>query len=370
MKEEEILAVLRLQNTNLVGDILVKKLIATVGSAAEVYREKKYLLHKINGIGKSTIEQIFDPSTLRKAQIELEHINKNKTKFRYFLNDDYPKNLQHCIDAPILLFEDGNIDLSNQRIISIVGTRNMTRYGREFCEQFIEDLVPYNPIIVSGFAYGVDICAHKSAISNSLQTIAVLAHGFDHIYPKIHKKYIHMVNANGGFFTEFFHDESPYRENFLKRNRVVAGLSQATIIIESAEKGGSLVTADIANSYNRDVFAVPGRVSDSLSKGCNDLIRNHRAHLLHSAEDIVKHLNWDLPNKKTSLQKVIQKQLFFDLSSEEEKICNYLRDHGQQMLDMIAVETDIPVRQMATLLLNLELNGIIRPLPGKVFELV
>lgn len=369
MKEEEILAVLRLQNTKSVGDILAKKLIVTVGSAAQVYKEKKHLLHKINGVGKHTIDQIFDESTLRNAQNELEHINKNKTRFRYFLDDDYPKNLQHCIDAPILLFEDGNIDLTNQRVISIVGTRNMTRYGREFCEQFIQDLVPYNPIIVSGFAYGVDICAHKAAISDNLQTIAVLAHGFNHIYPKVHKRYIHEVNENGGFFTEFFHNESPLRENFLKRNRVVAGLSQATIIIESAEKGGSLVTADIANSYNRDVFAVPGRVSDPLSKGCNDLIRNHRAQLLHSAEDIVKHLNWDLPDKKAISQKAIQKQLFVELSSEEEIICNYLKDHDQQVLDIIALETDIPVYQMATLLLNLELKGVIRPLPGKMFEL-
>lgn len=371
MKEEEILAVLRLQNTKSVGDILAKKLIVTVGSASQIYKEKKHLLQKINGIGRQTIEHIFDEVHLRNAQKELEHINKKRVKYRYFLDDDYPKNLQQCIDAPILLFEDGNIDLSNDRIISIVGTRNMTRYGKEFCQELIKDLVPYDPIIVSGFAYGVDICAHKVAMENNLQTLAVLAHGFDHIYPKVHKKYIHQVNENGGFFTEFFHEETPYRENFLKRNRVVAGLSQATIIIESAEKGGSLVTADIANSYDRDVFAVPGKVTDLLSKGCNDLIRRNKAHLLQSSEDIIKHLNWDISKSGVKKEKkVIQKQLFVELNPEEEKVCKYLNEKGQQLLDVIAVETDIPVYKMATLLLNLELKGLINPLPGKMFELL
>lgn len=371
MKEEEILAALRLQSTKSVGDILAKKLIATAGSAAQIYKGKKHLVHKIHGVGKHTLEHLFDKKYLRNAQLELEHINKTGVKFRYFLEDIYPKNLQQCIDSPILLFEDGKIDLTNRRVISIVGTRNMTRYGKEFCERLIEDLVPYNPIIVSGFAYGVDICAHKAAMKNGLQTIAVLAHGFDHIYPKVHKRYIHEVNENGGFFTEFFHNETPYRENFLKRNRVVAGLSQATIIIESAEKGGSLVTADIANSYDRDVFALPGKVSDPFSKGCNDLIRNHQAHLLQPAEDIVKLLNWDLDDdQKPKTQKVIQKQLFLELNSEEEKVYKYLNENGQQLLDEIAVQTDMPVYQMATLLLNLELKGVIRPLPGKLFELV
>lgn len=366
MKEEEILAVLRLQSTKSVGDILAKKLIATVGSAQQIFAEKKHTLQKINGIGSFVVQNLLDENNLRNAQKELDYINKNKVQYSYFLDENYPKNLQHCIDAPILLFHDGNMDLSNERIISIVGTRNMTRYGREFCEQFIQELAPYNPIIVSGFAYGVDICAHKSAIENNLQTIAVLAHGLEETYPKVHKKYIHQINEHGGFLTEFFHDETPLRENFLKRNRIVAGISKATIIIESAEKGGSLVTADIANSYDRDVFAVPGKVGDRMSQGCNDLIRNHKAFLLQSAEDIVKMLNWDVAESKAPKQK----QLFVELKPEEQQVYDYLQANENELLDVIAFETNIPVYQLVTILLQMELKGIVKPLPGKVFELV
>ena len=212
MEDEEILGVLRLQNTAFVGDILAKKLIATAGSAAQIFTEKKHTLQKIHGIGRSVIQHLLDNSYLRNAQKELEYIQKNQIRYLYFLHQDYPKNLQHCVDAPILLFQDGNIDLSNQKILSVVGTRKMTSYGREFCQQLIEDLTPYDPIIVSGFAYGVDICAHKAAMKNNLQTIAVLAHGLEQVYPKVHKQYIHQINKNGGFFTEFFHNEMPLRE--------------------------------------------------------------------------------------------------------------------------------------------------------------
>lgn len=348
------------------GDILAKKLIATVGSAEAVFSEKKHLLQKINGIGSFTIQHLLDESNLKIVEKELDYIQRHKIKYTYFLDNDYPQNLQHCIDAPILLFQDGNMNLSNDRIISIVGTRNMTRYGQEFCEELISVLTPYNPIIVSGFAYGVDICAHKASMKNNLQTIAVLAHGLEQIYPKVHKRYIHQVNENGGFLTEFFHNETPLRENFLKRNRIVAGISKATIIIESAEKGGSLVTADIANSYDRDVFAVPGKVTDRMSSGCNDLIRNHKAHLLQSSNDLIKLLNWDIP----LVSGPKQKQLFIELSEQEQKVYDYLQNKGQQLLDVISFETNLPVYQLATILLQMELKGVIKPLPGKMFELV
>jgi len=366
LKEEEIRAVLRLQNTKSVGDILAKKLIATVGSAEAVFSEKKHLLQKIQGVGSATVQNLLDGNNRKNVEKELAYIHKHQIKYMYFLDDNYPKNLQHCIDAPILLFQDGNIDLTNEKVISVVGTRNMTRYGKEFCEQLIEELTPYNPIIVSGFAYGVDICAHKAAMKNNVQTIAVLAHGLEQTYPKVHKQYIHKMNENGGFLTEFFHDETPLRENFLKRNRIVAGMSKATIIIESAEKGGSLVTADIANSYDRDVFAVPGKVSDRMSLGCNDLIRNNKAHLLQSADDIVKMLNWDV--KTPEIPK--QKKLFIELTSEEQKVYDHLSEKEQDLLDLIAIETNIPVYQLATILLQMELKGVVRPMPGKMFELV
>ena len=242
----------------------------------------------------------------------------------------------------------------------------MSSYGRDFCNNLIEELAEHNPIIVSGFAYGVDICAHKAAIKNKLQTIAVIAHGFEQIYPKVHKKYINSVNENGGFLTEFWSKEEPLRENFLKRNRIVAGISKATIIIESAEKGGSLVTADIANSYDKDVFSVPGRTTDLYSKGCNNLIKNNKAHLLTSANDIVTMLNWDIEKKP---RKPIQKQLFIELNTDEQKIYDLLQKEGKQVLDVIAIACNIPIFKLSSILLQMELKGVSKPLPGKMFEL-
>ncbi|WGH74498.1 DNA-processing protein DprA [Tenacibaculum tangerinum] len=364
MNSEKLLAMLRLQATKNIGAVLAKKLITATGSVTQVFREKRNNLHKINGIGTHVTQHLFDEDNLKRAEKELNYIQQNNLDFSYFLDADYPQYLKHCIDAPILLFKDGNIQLNNDKIISIVGTRNMSSYGRDFCNQLVEDLKEHNPIIVSGFAYGVDICAHTAAIKNNLQTIAVLAHGLDEIYPKTHKKYMHQVNENGGFITEFWHDEPPVRENFLKRNRIVAGLSKATIIIESAKKGGSLVTADIANSYHRDVFALPGRASDVYSKGCNNLIKNNQAHLLTSAEDIVTMLNWDLPRASIP----IQSKLFVDLNDNEQKIHDYLQQNGKQLLDVIALKCNLPTYQLASILVQMELKGVIKPLPGKMFE--
>ena len=347
------------------GAILAKKLIVNVGDVEQIFKEKTSHLSKINGIGKHVLKHLFEKENIQLAKQELSYIRDNEISYSYFLENTYPIHLQHCIDSPILLFQDGAIDFSNKKIISIVGTRNMSSYGRDFCTQLVEDLAQYNPIIVSGFAYGVDICAHKAAIKNNLQTIAVLAHGLGQIYPKVHKKYMQQVNENGGFLTEFWHNEMPLRENFLKRNRIVAGISKATIIIESAVKGGSLVTADIANSYDKDVFAVPGRTTDVYSKGCNNLIKNNGAFLLNSAKEIVKMLNWDLKDTP----KTIQKQLFLELNENEQKIYDLLHEKGQQMLDVISLECNIPIYKLASILLQMELKGVSKPLPGKRFEL-
>lgn len=367
MKDEMLLAALRLQKSKAIGDILAKKLIVNVGNVAQLFNEKPSTLEKINGIGAHAIKHLFDKENLTCAENELKYIRDNGISYTYFLDDDYPKNLLNCIDSPVLIFKDGNINLENRKIISIVGTRNMSSYGRSFCNELIANLKEHNPIIVSGFAYGVDICAHKAAIEHNLQTIAVLAHGFEQIYPKVHKKYIHQLNENGGFFTEFWSEEQPLRENFLKRNRIVAGISQATIIIESAEKGGSLVTADIANSYNRDVFALPGRSTDIYSKGCNNLIKNNRATLLTSAKDVVELLNWDLESKP---KEAVQQQLFVELNTIEQKIYDVLFSKGKQLLDVIALDCNIPVFQLSSILLQMELKGVVKPLPGKMFEII
>ena len=367
MKSTKILAILRLQATKNIGDILAKKLIAATGDVEQVFKETATSLQKINGIGAHVTSHLFDLENLKRAEEELVYIQKNNIEYSYFLEDDYPQNLKYCIDGPILFFKDGTINLNSKKIISIVGTRKITSYGRDFCNQLIADLSAYNPIIISGFAYGVDICAHKAAIKNNLQTIGVLAHGLEQIYPKTHKKYMSQVHENGGFITEFWHKEQPLRENFLKRNRIVAGLSKATIILESAEKGGSLVTSDIANSYNRDVFSLPGRTTDLYSKGCNNLIKNNQAHLLTSANDVVKMLNWDIQQSKIATP--LQQQLFVSLNETEQKVYDFLQQKGKQLLDVIALECDIPVYKLSSLLLEMELKGVIKPLPGKLFAI-
>lgn len=367
LKDEKLLAILRLQKSKAIGDILAKKLIVNVGDVQQIFKEKTASLQKINGIGANALKHLFDKKNIQFAEAELKYIQENNINYTYFLANDYPKNLHNCIDSPILMFKDGNINFNNHKIISIVGTRNMSSYGRDFITKLIDDLTEYNPIIVSGFAYGVDICAHKRAVKNNLQTVAVLAHGFETIYPKVHKKYIHQINKNGGFLTEFWSEEQPLRENFLKRNRIVAGISKATIIVESAAKGGSLVTADIANSYNRDVFALPGRATDIYSKGCNNLIKNNKAELLTSANDVVRLLNWDIKEKP---KKVIQKQLFLELNSNEQKVYDYLLKEGKQLLDVIALDSGIPLFQLSSILLQMEMKGILKPLPGKLFEIV
>ncbi|NRA91425.1 MAG: DNA-protecting protein DprA, partial [Psychroserpens sp.] len=304
---------------------------------------------------------------LRAAEKELEFIRKENITCLYFQDADYPEKLKHCIDGPILLFQTGNVNMKDSRIISIVGTRKVTTYGISFIETLMEQLEVYQPIIVSGFAYGTDITAHKLAMKHNLQTIGCLAHGHNQIYPRSHKKYVAQVEANGGFLTDFWSSDDFDRNNFLKRNRIIAGLSEATIVIESAEKGGSLVTADIANSYNRDVFAVPGRITDSQSMGCNNLIKYQHAHALTNPMDIPYILNWDIDTKVT---KTLQKQLFVDLTFEEQRIFNYLKTVDKELLDVIALECQLPIFKVASLLLNMELKGVVRPLPGKSFQLV
>jgi DNA processing protein len=369
MNTETLLPVLALLQVDGVGDIVAKKLIHHCGSADEVFKAKSSFLQRIDGVGEVLIKKLKDKSVFEKAISELEFIEKEKLQVLYFQNDDYPERLKHCIDGPVLLFASGNFDLKNRKIISIVGTRQVTTYGKEFTKQFIEDIAPFNPIIVSGFAYGVDIIAHQFAMENNLQTIGVLAHGLNQIYPPSHKKHVSRMEQNGGFMTEFWSKSNPDKENFVRRNRIVAGMSEATIVIESAEKGGSLITANIANEYSRDVFAVPGRTSDKYSKGCNDLIKSQRAHLMTSAADLVYLLNWELKSIKHQ-DKSIQKQLFVSLDHEEQKIYNYLQQNGKQLLDIIALECDFPIFRISTLLLNMELKGVIRPLPGKLFEAI
>ncbi|MGH1387421.1 DNA-processing protein DprA [Kordia sp.] len=365
--EEELIYALALQKTAKIGDVIAKRLIKHCGSAEAVLNEKKENLLKIDGVGTYVLADLQNTKHIKAAENELKFIQKEKIQTHYFLEESYPTRLQHCVDSPIVLFQKGNANLNASKMISVIGTRKATTYGKQFCEELIENLSPLQPTIVSGFAYGIDIVAQRAAVKNYIPTIGCLAHGLNQIYPKEHQRYMKSVEKNGAFVTDFWSTSKPDRENFLKRNRLIAGMTQATIVIESAEKGGSLVTAHIANSYNRDVFAVPGRVGDSQSIGCNNLIKQQRAHILTSAADIVYLLGWEL---EAAPFQPVQKQLFVDVSPEEAIIHSYLQEKGQTVLDSIALECKFPIHKIAPILLQMEMKGLVKPLPGKLFEAV
>ncbi len=366
MNKNEIIHILALQKAKGIGSINAKKLIKFCGSAEAVFKEKQQNLLKIEGIGLFKLKGLKEKALLEKAEKEYNFAVKNKITITTFLDSTYPVNFKNAVDSPIVFFQKGKINFNTKRIVSIVGTRNMTNYGKAFLEKLIDDIKEFNPLIISGLAFGVDIYAHQLAIKNNLQTVAVLAHGLNQIYPAKHHVEATKMLEKGGLLTEFWSTSNPDCENFIKRNRIVAGLSQATVVIESAVKGGSLITADIANSYNRDVFALPGRVTDLFSAGCNNLIKTNKAAMLTSAKDLAYILNWDIPKK----QQVIQKQLFVELDTTEEKIYHYLLNEGKQSLDIIALHCNLPIYQISSILLNLELKGVIKPLHGKLFEAI
>ncbi|GEQ84821.1 DNA processing protein DprA [Patiriisocius marinistellae] len=367
LSKTELLYTLALQRVPNLGDTSAKKLLHNIGSAEGIFKEKKSNLLKIDGIGESKLKDLEESRLLDEAKSEIQFIEANNIEYSYFKDKAYPERLKHCLDGPILFFQTGNLDIQNRKMLSIVGTRKVTSYGQAFCEKLIEELAAINPVIVSGFAYGVDITAHKAAMDNGLQTIGCLAHGLNQIYPKVHKKYVAKVEENGGFISEFWSTDSFDRNNFLKRNRIIAGMSEATIVIESAEKGGSLVTADIANSYSREVFAVPGRATDNQSVGCNNLIKTNQARVVTSAADVIYMLGWKLDE---NAKKPLQTSLFIEFTAEEKLIYNFLKEKDKELLDIIAIECQLPTYKVANLLLGMELKGVIRPLPGKLFQLI
>lgn len=367
MTDTELFNTLALLRIEGVGDIVAKKLINHCGSAEGVFTAKKSHLMAIEGVGDILCSNLKNKDVFKLAEDELKFIRSNDIRPLFYLEKEYPERLKHCIDGPVVIFTSGDVNLDARKTISIVGTRQMTSYGSDFCRKLIEDLAPLDPVIISGFAYGVDIHAHQVAMENNLKTIGVVAHGLNQVYPKPHKKYVAKMEENGGFITEFWSTSNPDKENFVKRNRIVAGLSEATIIIESADKGGSLITANIANDYNRDVFAVPGRVTDKYSMGCNNLIKQQKANVLTDAADLIYMLNWELEEKK---QKPVQKQLFITLENEEQRIYDYLQKNGKELMDIIALQCEMPIYKISSLLLNMELKGVIRPLPGKLFEAI
>lgn len=352
-----------------IGPVLGKSLIQNCGSAEAVFKEKSKNLLKIEGVGLSLIQSLQRTKVFQRVDREIRYILDNDIHVLAYGGSDYPELLKHCFDAPLVLFYKGTLNGLKTRPISIVGTRQMTAYGREFLNDFMAELVPYNPTVLSGLAYGADIHAHSLALENQLATIAVLGHGFDTMYPASHAPIAHkMIQKKGGLITEFWSGSPPLKENFIKRNRIVAGLSQATIVIESALRGGSLITADFANSNHRDVFALPGRVTDIFSAGCNQLIKTNRAAVLTSVKDLSYLLNWEITTERPSIS--VQKKMFTELDGSERRIYEYLLLEGKQPLDLIALHNKYPIHKTASILLNLELKTLIRPLPGKYYEAI
>jgi DNA processing protein len=351
-----------------IGDINARKLVSHFGSVEAVFQESYRNLVKIPGIGSGIAGYITDRSYLDIAEREAEYITRKNIKTCFYLDNDYPFRLKQCDDSPVVFFFMGNSDLDSARILSVVGTRNATHRGREICEKIIEGLANGNPdlIIVSGLAYGIDICAHKAALSNNLQTIGVLGHGFKTIYPSIHASIAKSMICSGGLLTDFISDALPERNNFLKRNRIIAGLSDATLVIESGIKGGALITADIANSYNRDVLAVPGRPDDQWSAGCNSLIRNNKAALVECSDDIEYFLNWKSEKSKPP----VQRTLFSELDDHEKLIYELLVKNGEMNIDAICRSIEIPVYKLSSLLLQMEFKGLLKCYPGNLYRTV
>jgi len=351
-----------------IGDINAKKIIAYCGGVEAVFKEKKKALLKIPGVGLTLADSIVKHNVLSRAEKEITFINKYKITPLFFLDKGYPERLKHCADSPVMLYFKGNSDLNSHKIIGVVGTRNATDYGKKICREIIEHLALYGVLIVSGLAYGIDIHAHRAALNFGLSTVGVLGHGFDRLYPAAHKITAEKMLKQGGLITEFISNTMFIPENFPKRNRIVAGMVDAVLVIEAAKEGGALITADIANGYNRDVFAVPGRIGDHFSEGCNNFIKTNKAALIGSAGDIIYFMGWKEQKDKKSEN--IQKQLFTELSEDEKKIVDILNGAGSMSVDMISINVNMQTSKVAAILINLEFLGIIKCLPGKIYKLL
>lgn len=347
-----------------IGVVNGKKLVAYCGGAEAVFCENKNALRQISGIHENIIKGIDSKDVMIRAEEEMMFIEKNGIRPLFYLDKDYPKRLQHCHDSPIMLYYKGNADLNASKTVGIVGTRNITDYGRYVVEKLIEDLATDNVMIISGLAYGVDAAAHRAALKYDLATVGVLGHGMQTIYPAENRKLSTNMIEKGGILTEFVSGTKPDRENFPQRNRIVAGMVDCLVVIESALKGGAMITAEIANSYDREVFAMPGRVGDIYSEGCNQLIKTNKANLLVNAADIRYVMRWDVDTKVVAKQM----RLFRDFSEDEKKVMDVFAENNVVHIDDIIIGTDLSPSKIASILLSLEFDGVLTALPGKRYQ--
>ncbi len=363
MSDQQLLYKLAFNFIPNIGAVLAKNLISYCGGMEEVFRANKRTLLTVPGVGEKKAQDILNCDALGKAENELKSLKNKDINLIFYLDENYPEKLKHYPDSPILLYAKGDMDLNAQRMVAIVGTRKVTSYGIMECERLVEELMQYNCTIVSGLAYGVDTTAHRKAVQLGIPTIGVLGNGMNGIYPATNRKLATSMLPNGGVLSEYPMDTPPDRENFPKRNRVIAGLSDVILVIESARKGGSMITAEYANNYNKDVFAIPGRSNDEFSEGCNHLIKAHKAHLCTSAEDISYIMRWDKPEGGKQLQLIIE------LDPEEEPIVVLIKNNPNIGLDSLHYQSKVPLSNLTAILLNLEFKGVIKSLPGKKYIL-
>ena len=350
-----------------IGPISAKSLIGYCGSAQAVFNENKRLLSRIPQIGPHTIELLKgkDPHLL--ASAELEFIDRHNIRIMSYRDSTYPERLKHIPESPIILYYKGHADLNATKMIGIVGTRKPSPYGLVQCERIVDGLAAYDVTIVSGLAYGIDACAHRKALDADLPTIGVLGHSFETLYPASHRSLAANMLIQGGLLTEFPSGTRMDKENFPMRNRIIAGMTDGLLVVESAVKGGSMISATFALAYHKDIFTIPGRLNDRLSAGCNHLIKNHKAALVESADDIGHALGW---NKKDDTVPGMQKTLFEPLEPVEQHIVEAIRDHPRIHIDKLVASVRLTPGEIATNLLTLEFKGIVKSLPGKHYILV
>lgn len=351
-----------------IGPASARSLMSYFGDAEAVFKAPAAKILKVPGIGEKTVAALNFNEALQKAEHELKFIEKHAVDVIFFTDTRYPKRLKNCVDAPVLLYSKGNADFNNKRIVSIVGTRNATEYGKDLCRQLVDDLKQYDVLVLSGLALGIDVAAHKECLKNNIPTVGVVGHGLDRLYPAANRATAEKMLQNGGLLSEYPSGTIPDRENFPQRNRIVAGMADATVVIEAGIKGGALITAEIANSYNRDVFAFPGRVDDVYSEGCNFLIRHNKAALLTCAADLAYSMGWERSEESKPVE---QFMLPFDLSADEQIIFNVIQQHKTPVaIDDLSLKINMPMSQIAMGLLNMEMQGYIRSLPGKTYKVL
>ncbi|WP_153801181.1 DNA-processing protein DprA [Foetidibacter luteolus] len=350
-----------------IGCVQAKVLTEKFGNAQDIFKARLHELSLVENMGEVRAACIKEFTGFNEVEEEIRFIEKYRIEPLFVTDERYPRRLLNCYDAPALLYYRGNADLNARNIVSIIGTRNNTDYGKLLTEKLVHDLKEQEVLIVSGLAFGIDAIAHKAALSNGLHTVGVLAHGLDTIYPAQHKGLAKEMMQQGGLLTELRRLTRPDKHNFPRRNRIVAGMADAVVVIETAAKGGSMITAELAGGYRKDVFAFPGRVGDAKSAGCNMLIKNNKAHLLGGAQDLLEKMGW-AAKKKTSAPK--QKELFIEMTADERALVNILGEKESVHIDELYFKSGLSSSSVAAAILNLELQGVMAGLPGKMYRLI